>query len=177
MRICNREIFAAQFIPAKGLRDLRDIKTDEWESYLSNLALDRNWAPATFNRRRALLMSFYNWCMEKGLVPDNPLKRVRKRREAQKEPRFLSSAQLQCFLEVCEASPYATCFYILANTGMRISEALGLRWCDVDLMWRWQMGSLPRILGFAMSLSRTCASPASDTTASTISDIPSLQHL
>jgi len=137
MRVCNREIFAAQVLPTMGERDLRDIKADEWESFLAKLALDREWAAATFNRRRALIMSFYNWCMEKGLVPENPMRRIKKRREAEKEPRFFTTSQLKNILEVCESATYATCFYILANTGMRISEALGLRWCDVDLSGGW----------------------------------------
>jgi integrase len=116
-----------------GARDITDIKPDEWEAHLATLARERQWAAATFNRRRALLMSFYNWCVDKEITPHNPIKRIRKRRETEKEPRFLTATELQMFLEVCEVAPHAICFYILANTGMRVSEALGLRWCDVDL--------------------------------------------
>lgn len=137
MRICNREIFAAQFMPPMGTRDMAEIKADEWETLLATLAIERKWAAATFNRRRALLMSFYNWCVDKEITPQNPLKRIRKRREAEKQPRFLNANELQMFLEVCEVAPHAICFYILANTGMRVSEALGLRWCDVDLGGGW----------------------------------------
>ena len=82
-------------------------------------------------------MSFYNWCIDKKLTPKNPLAGIKKRRESEKEPRFLSTSQMQNFLEICEKDEFATCFYILANTGMRVSEALGLRWCDVDLNGGW----------------------------------------
>lgn len=137
MRSDNREIFETQFIPRIGSRDLRELNHSDLEQLLLNLMKEREWAAATFNRRRALLMSFYNWCVDKGITPENPMKRIKKRREDKKEPRFLTHNQMQSFLEACDADDYAICFYVLANTGMRISEALGLRWCDVDLNGGW----------------------------------------
>lgn len=82
-------------------------------------------------------MSFYNWGILQGISKDNPFARIRRRREQELQPRFLTASQMQIFLEVCDRGRFATCFYVLANTGMRISEALGLRWCDVDLQGGW----------------------------------------
>jgi integrase len=37
------------------------------------------------------------------------------------------------FLEVADTDPYRALWHVAMNTGMRKSELLGLRWCDVDL--------------------------------------------
>ena len=137
MKIYNRDIFEAQFLPGMCGRNVDEVKHGEWESLLCRLSLERKWSPATFNRRRALVMSFYNWCIHQSLARENPIQKIRKRREPENEPRFLTAPQMQSFLEVCEKNEYAACFYLLANTGMRISEALGLRWSDVDLNGGW----------------------------------------
>ena len=38
------------------------------------------------------------------------------------------------FLEAAKATPYYVLFYVALFTGMRRSELLALRWCDVDLL-------------------------------------------
>jgi integrase len=47
--------------------------------------------------------------------------------------RTWSAAQLREFLASVGQHPLRVCFWVLATTGMRRGEALGLRWCDVDL--------------------------------------------
>jgi len=37
-----------------------------------------------------------------------------------------------CFLDIAKESPYYTLFYTALFTGMRRSELLALRWCDID---------------------------------------------
>lgn len=48
-----------------------------------------------------------------------------------REPRFFTAKQVQ---EIIEAAPepYKTMFAILAMTGMRAGEMLGLQWEDID---------------------------------------------
>jgi len=44
-----------------------------------------------------------------------------------------SGAQLRAFLDHVDGDRLAGVWWLLANTGMRRGEALGLRWADVDL--------------------------------------------
>lgn len=49
-----------------------------------------------------------------------------------RERRFLTRKQFGCLLaEIPQA--YGPLFMLLASTGLRISEAIALRWCDLDL--------------------------------------------
>jgi integrase len=47
---------------------------------------------------------------------------------------ILSELDISTFLEVAEKTPYFVLFYQALFTGMRRSELLALRWCDVDLL-------------------------------------------
>lgn len=137
MQKFDRDIFERQFFPFVGKRDINEIRRADWESVFQKLGEERNWSSSTFNRRRSLLMSFYNWCILQNIARANPFTKIRRRKERELQPRFLTATQMQAFLEVCDRGKHSVCFYILANTGMRISEALGLRWCDVDLHGGW----------------------------------------
>jgi integrase len=45
-----------------------------------------------------------------------------------------SDIDINTFLEAAQKTPYYTLFYLALFTGMRRSELLALRWCDIDLM-------------------------------------------
>ena len=51
--------------------------------------------------------------------------------EVQREPRFFTATQVQQIIAVAP-EPYKTMFTILAMTGMRAGELLGLQWADID---------------------------------------------
>ncbi|MDP9183828.1 MAG: site-specific integrase [Actinomycetota bacterium] len=55
------------------------------------------------------------------------------RSSSRPEMQTWTAGQLRAFLEHVAGSPLAGCWWLLANTGMRRGEALGLRWADVDL--------------------------------------------
>lgn len=50
-----------------------------------------------------------------------------------KEMQTWSGAQLRTFLDSIDADRLRGCWWLLANTGMRRGEVLGLRWSDLDL--------------------------------------------
>lgn len=51
----------------------------------------------------------------------------------QPEPRFFTARQVQLIIDVAP-EPYKTMFAILAMTGMRAGEMLGLQWEDIDFL-------------------------------------------
>ncbi len=55
------------------------------------------------------------------------------RPSVRKEMQTWSGAQLRTFLDSVDSDRLRGCWWLLANTGMRRGEALGLRWEDVDL--------------------------------------------
>jgi integrase len=93
--------------------------------------------------RRALL-----W----GLIARNPTEAVLVPRAHRREMRTLTDDQLRLLFEATKSSPLHALWVLLATTGLRLGEALGLTWPDVDferrsLMVRRALQRLPKRLG------------------------------
>lgn len=115
--------------PAESLRP-QDI-----QKRLLAEAKEREWKPATVNRYRALMSLLYRLAVDNGTVPDNPVRKVRRRREDSGVIRYLSAEEEKRLREVIEpTNPQRWAVVQLAlNTGMRAGEQWGLRWKDVSL--------------------------------------------
>jgi integrase len=69
-----------------------------------------------------------------GLINRNPADAVTAPRPKHTEMNTMSKDELNGFLKVAENTPYYVLFYMALFTGMRRSELLALRWCDLDLL-------------------------------------------
>ena len=89
--------------------------------------------------------------VDEGLIVRDPSEALQRHERPKQKPkrkgRRLSPEQLEAVIEIAErrVPGYAPLIVLLAFTGMRIREALGLRWEDVDLdeatiRLRWQLG-------------------------------------
>jgi integrase len=97
--------------------------------------LQAGYAPATVQLAAAILHRVLRQAVEWGLIPLNPGDRATPPKPERKEFRALSPAELSRLLKTArtEAPEYYPMFAVLALTGMQVSEAVGLRWQDVDL--------------------------------------------
>jgi len=77
---------------------------------------------------RALSMAL-KW----GLISRNPADAVTPPHPQRPEIQTMTENEVQIFLETAKETPYHAIFYLALFTGMRRSELLALRWCDVDL--------------------------------------------
>ncbi len=119
--------------------------------HVGHLRLDRLTAPAValaFSKlerakvgRRTVeqAYTYFHGCIERavtlGMLGSNVVSKV-PRPSAQSEDRAQwTLADMQRFLAATDTADtrYAPLFVVLLGTGLRISEALGLRWADVDL--------------------------------------------
>lgn len=69
-----------------------------------------------------------------GIIVRNPADAVEAPRVQHREMRTMNEADIHIFLEFAKSTPYYALFYLALFTGMRRSELLALRWCDVDLI-------------------------------------------
>lgn len=104
---------------------------------------DRGLAPASVVKNIAPLRAMFATALDDGIVRQNPcagLRINRRRSEADEEPeaKAMTRAELQRLLEEIPAR-WLLLFELLAKTGLRISEALGLDWSDVEF------GAQPRL--------------------------------
>jgi len=84
------------------------------------------------------LSTFYGWLHEQGYVPQNPVQRVKKIRQPRKIVRTFSEMQVKAMLEKPARDTFVGArdymfMLLLLDTGMRLSEALDLRFANLDL--------------------------------------------
>ncbi|MCK2070719.1 tyrosine-type recombinase/integrase [Aeromonas caviae] len=101
---------------------------------LTALAKDEK-APATINKTKACLSSFFKWFNKQHLTRHNPCREIAAEPENNARKRFLSDDEMRRLLDACERSTWER-LYLLVHmalvTGARRSELLGLRWSDLD---------------------------------------------
>lgn len=90
---------------------------------------------ATRHGYLATLEGLLRWTVEQRLIPRSPAadlpRRERPSAARQRKPRRLNAEQVEALL--AELGPqFKPIGYALAFQALRVSEALGLRWCDVD---------------------------------------------
>lgn len=91
-------------------------------------------APVRVNRELAVLKMLFNRCRDWNLYEgENPVCRIKFRREPRQRLRFLEPEEEHKLLEMC-SEPVKTLVLIGSHCGLRIqAEALTLRWENVDL--------------------------------------------
>lgn len=107
---------------------------------------DKGMAASTILRRKSTLNEFARWCIRQRHLVDNPMVDAPRRKRPKRVPRPYSLEERQRLLALdlppSEAALRGTLFY----AGLRINEAVTLRWKNVRLSSAEQRGAL-RILG------------------------------
>lgn len=123
----------------------------EWISDM----LDRKFSPATINRRRYALSSFFRWLVAEGYADSNPFAdRTRALKEPQKRIETLTIAEVAKLIEGadCVSPRCAAMVALMATSGIRVSEALTLLLDDLDMeertAWVTGKGSKDRFIRF-----------------------------
>lgn len=92
-------------------------------------------SPATIARRLSALASFYDYCLDAGLIAASPVDRVKRPTVAGDSPRLgLDRDEAAALLDAAESGgprDHALVCLLLLN-GLRVSEALGLTLADLD---------------------------------------------
>lgn len=93
-------------------------------------------APATYNLRRAYLKNFFAWCVNEGVVTDNPFAGLKKKPD-EGRTRAVDGDVLKKLLSLPDKTTFAgyrdhTLFLLLLDCGIRPGEALSLKVDDFD---------------------------------------------
>ncbi|MFH0768983.1 MAG: site-specific integrase [Chloroflexota bacterium] len=68
------------------------------------------------------------------MIPRNPVDAIELPRVQHHEMQTMNETDVHIFLEMARSTQYYPLFYTALFTGMRRSELLALRWCDLDLI-------------------------------------------
>lgn len=129
-----RTVIRREAIPLLGKLDMTEIEPRDVKQYAVTIA-DRGVSANTVRLYLAPLRALFATAVEDGLIRHSPATGVRNvyghRRELDHE-KALTDAQLHAVLDAV-GEPHQLLIRFLAETGLRISEAVALRWSDVDL--------------------------------------------
>jgi integrase len=119
-------------LPYLGQRPISEITAPQVQATLNKLDAE-GFAPATVARAKGCLQSAMRDAANSGLIGQNPVEGTRAPSQSKSKMDFWQPDETRTFLASIKGHPQEA-YYILSLTlGLRISEALGLRWCDVDI--------------------------------------------
>jgi integrase/recombinase XerC len=124
----------AGYLESKKL-NLRDVDNIALRGFLAVL-YDRGEKKSTVGRKLAAIRSFFQFCVRKQWMDDNPAKVVSTPKQDKSVPTFLSEEEMQEFLDLPKtAKPLdkrdKAMLELLYATGIRVSELVGI--CLEDL--------------------------------------------
>lgn len=92
-----------------------------------------HFSPATRARKRAALKSFLDWCYRRQIIDANPMSRLEKVSLPEALPNHKPKDQIQKVLNVIKSDRDRVLFTLVAETGIRIAEALAIKVEDLRL--------------------------------------------
>jgi integrase len=117
--------------PAIGDLKLSQLRLTDVDTVYSSMR-DRGLSPRTVRYTHAVLRTALNHAVRARLLPYNPSDHATLPRQEGREMRCLSPAEVVRFLDAAKDDHWYALFELLALTGLRPSEALGLRWSDIS---------------------------------------------
>jgi integrase len=118
-------------VNAKALHPLHIAKLDRRQISACRTAIASKRGEVTANRTLASLSAFATWCMQEGLIENNPVLKTAKYSERTRE-RVLADAELRAIWQAtAEGEDYDRIVRLLMLTGCRASEIGGLRWDEI----------------------------------------------
>ena len=122
-------------VPYFGKKRLTEIEPRDIEQFAGYLATKRNLSPSSVRLVIAPLRAMLATAFEEGLIRSNPAANLRLaqtcKHEATEDVKAMTATELADVVsEIPDA--YRLFFRVLAESGMRIGEAIAVRWTDID---------------------------------------------
>jgi integrase len=95
--------------------------------------IERNSGPASRNRARATLSSFFRWCVTEGLIDVNPVSGTANADEGKSRERVLTQDELRKLWRSLGDDRFSNIVRLLLLTGARRNEIGHLQWSEIDL--------------------------------------------
>jgi len=132
-------IVKAHLIPAFGSLPLTALQPQRIQDYYSQAfksgRKDGNGglSAQTVRYHHMVLYEALKHAVKHGLLTRNVAEAVDPPTLERREIAILDSDRVRILLQAAEGTPYYACIFTAVYTGLRRSELLGLRWCDIDL--------------------------------------------
>ena len=140
-RCCYLAIYTKHVKDVLGSKPIDKVRATDIQSLYNQMVYQTKVKPSTAQKAHSILYQMFENAVLDHLLRTNPashafqnLRKTADLTPASREP--LSVRQQKIFIAYVCGSPYCSdisnLLIVLLGTGMRIGEALGLRWCDCD---------------------------------------------
>lgn len=131
-------IIRKYIMPTMGIIRLTDLKPRHLQHlYSENLSLGGKGGghgSRTVQYIHNTLHKALQDAVKMGVLVRNPCDSIESPKIPRHEMQTMSEVDIHIFLELARSTLYYALFYTMLFTGMRRSEVLALRWCDIDLL-------------------------------------------
>lgn len=122
----------SRFFKGKNIRTITKANCDEWAQKRSP-----DIAASTFNNERETLLSIFQYAEREGIIITNPAQVIKRRRQGKTQIVIPSRDQLVILLKTMRGLdprywPGADLVELLAYSGMRLGEAVAIKWGDIE---------------------------------------------
>ena len=118
--------------PAVGGYKLKDLRNDMVQRLINSLD-ERGIAIDTIRKTRWAIHAAITQAIENGLLAKNVADKVTLPLRKREEARVLSVEEQDKFVAFAKKAYHGPIFLLILGTGLRIGEAMGLTWDDIDL--------------------------------------------
>lgn len=126
----------------KVSKPLKEITTNDIRAYLVWYQTTNKIKPATAEKKREHLNTFFRWCVDEELLTKNPMKKIPVIDAPRSDRRAITEEQLEHCRMACKTLREKALLEVLFSTGARVSEIARLNKSDID----WAEGSI-RVFG------------------------------
>jgi len=113
-------------------KPVREINTDDLRVYLANYQKGRGSSKVTIDNMRRIFSSFFGWLEDEDYVLKSPVRRIRKIKADKTIKETFSDEGLELLRDACEEIRDLAMIDLLASTGMRVGELVGLNRADIN---------------------------------------------
>ena len=113
-------------------KPVREINTDDLRGYLAKYQKERGSSKVTIDNIRRIFSSFFSWLEDEDYILKSPVRRIHKVRTDKPIKETFSDEGLELLRDACEEIRDLAMVDLLASTGMRVGELVGLNREDIN---------------------------------------------
>lgn len=113
-------------------KSVHHITTDDLRTYLVEYQKLRNCSKANIDNIRRNLSSFFSWLEDENYIIKSPIRRIHKIKTTKTVKETYTDESLELMRDSCNSLRDLAIIDLLASTGMRVGELVGLNQNDID---------------------------------------------